>query len=122
MATLFPKTLTAHQRITRLAGAILVADQLSKWIVLKLLGPNEECRVIDGFFKFVHWQNTGAAFSMFRHNNGILAVISLGALIALGSFAGISKFTGLPVKLPLDCSWAGSPETWWTVCFPNGST
>ncbi len=86
MATLFPNTLSAHQRILRLAGAVLSADQISKWIVLKLLGPNEEYRVIDGFFKFVHWQNTGAAFSMFRHNNGILAVVSLGALIALWFF------------------------------------
>lgn len=86
MVSLFPLTLTSTQRISRLAGAVFLMDQLTKLIVLKLLGPNDERLVVDGFFKFVHWQNTGAAFSMFRHNNGILAVISFGALVALWRF------------------------------------
>ena len=86
MVSLFPLSLTSTQRISRLAGAVFLTDQLTKLIVLKLLGPNEERLVVDGFFKFVHWQNTGAAFSMFRHNNGILAVISFGALVALWRF------------------------------------
>ena len=101
MATLFPKPVTTNQRITRLAVAVLVADQISKWIVLKLLGPNEEYRVIDGFFKFVHWQNTGAAFSMFRHNNGILAVISLAALIALWFFRRHFEIHRIPGQIAI---------------------
>ena len=39
--------------------------------------------MIDGFFKFVHWGNTGAAWSMFRGNNAVLALTALAALIIL---------------------------------------
>jgi signal peptidase II len=38
---------------------------------------------VPGFFKFVHWQNTGAAWSLFRGNNGLLAVVALVALLIL---------------------------------------
>lgn len=86
MVRVFPQFVTPNQRIWRLAGAVFLADQIAKMVVLRVMGPNEEIRVIDGFFKFVHWQNTGAAFSMFRHNNDALAVISLGALIGLWHF------------------------------------
>jgi signal peptidase II len=38
---------------------------------------------VDGFFKFVHWGNTGAAWSIFRGNNELLAIIALVALLVL---------------------------------------
>jgi signal peptidase II len=77
---------TANRRIGSLAVLIFVADQLTKLAVLRWLGPSEERQVVDGFFKFVHWQNTGAAFSMFRQNNGVLASISQVAVVALWVF------------------------------------
>lgn len=58
-------------------------DQLTKQLVLRFLGYAQEKVVIDGFFKFVHWGNTGAAWSLFRGNNDILAVIALVALVLL---------------------------------------
>lgn len=76
----------ASQRIGLLAFIIFAADQLTKLVVLKVLGPLDEKVVLAGFFKFVHWQNTGAAFSMFRDNNLVLAGISLVAVIALWIF------------------------------------
>lgn len=66
-----------------LAFAVLALDQLTKLLVLKLLGYAQERVVIDGFFKFVHWGNTGAAWSLFRDNNDLLAIISLAALLLL---------------------------------------
>ena len=77
---------TANQRILSVALAIFAADQLTKLIVLKVLGPLEERDVVSGFFKFVHWQNTGAAFSMFHQKNSILALISAVAVVALWVF------------------------------------
>ena len=65
------------------ALVIVALDQLTKWIVLKYLGYAQERVVIDGFFKFVHWGNTGAAWSMFHGNNELLAIISLVALVLL---------------------------------------
>jgi signal peptidase II len=41
----------------------------------------QEREVIPGFFKFVHWGNTGSAFSLFTGNNGALAMV---AILALG--------------------------------------
>ena len=68
-------------RIALIALLVVVLDQISKQIVLRFLGYAQELVVIDGFFKFVHWGNTGAAWSLFRGNNGLLAGVALVALI-----------------------------------------
>src|SRR5258705_12106336 len=70
-------------RIAILALAIFGIDQLTKFVVLRSLDMHEERIIVDGFFKFVHWGNTGAAWSMFRGNNAILALTALAALIIL---------------------------------------
>lgn len=79
-------TLTANRRMALIAVVTLALDQLTKLVVLKFLGYAQERVVIDGFFKFVHWGNTGAAWSMFHNNNELLAVVSLVALLALFVF------------------------------------
>jgi signal peptidase II len=70
-------------RIGLIALFIVALDQLTKGLVLRLLGYTQENVVIPGFFKFVHWQNTGAAWSLFRGNNHLLAVVALVALVIL---------------------------------------
>ncbi len=68
------------------AAAALVLDQLTKLAVLNYLGYAQEKVVIDGFFKFVHWGNTGAAWSLFNQfagSNQLLAIFALVALLAL---------------------------------------
>jgi len=72
-----------NQRIAAVAALIFILDQGTKFAVLQLLGFQQERIVIDGFFKFVHWGNTGAAWSMFRGQNNLLAGISLLAMCAL---------------------------------------
>ena len=74
---------TPNARIAGIALGIIALDQLTKALVLKLLGYAQEKVVIDGFFKFVHWYNTGAAWSLFRGNNALLALIALAALVVL---------------------------------------
>ena len=39
--------------------------------------------MLPGFFKLVHWQNTGAAWSSFTNKNALLAVVAIAALIIL---------------------------------------
>jgi signal peptidase II len=73
----------SNQRIVGLALAVLALDQLTKALVLRFLGYAEEKIVMPGFFKFVHWHNTGAAWSLFHDNNGVLAIIALAALVIL---------------------------------------
>jgi signal peptidase II len=74
---------TPNRRVAGIALIILALDQLTKLLVLRFLGYEQEKVVIDGFFKFVHWGNTGAAWSMFRGNNGMLAIVALVALVIL---------------------------------------
>ncbi|HEY9509872.1 MAG TPA: signal peptidase II [Verrucomicrobiae bacterium] len=74
---------TPNRRVAGIALIILALDQITKLLVLRFLGYEQEKVVIDGFFKFVHWGNTGAAWSMFRGNNGVLAIVALVALVIL---------------------------------------
>jgi signal peptidase II len=64
-------------RIAMLAAVIFMLDQFTKWLVLRSLVLGDERVVIPGFFKFVHWGNTGAAWSMFSGNNGLLVLMGL---------------------------------------------
>ncbi len=74
---------TANGRIAIVALMVVALDQATKEIVLRVLGYAQEKVIIPGFFKFVHWGNTGAAWSLFRGNNDLLAVVALIALVAL---------------------------------------
>jgi signal peptidase II len=78
-----PLVRTPNRRIAVIAVMVLILDQCTKAIVLRFLGPAEERIIIPGFFKFVHWENTGAAWSLFRGNNELLAIVALLALLIL---------------------------------------
>ncbi len=91
----------ANRRIALIALMVVGLDQLTKALVLRYLGYAQEKVIIEGFFKLVHWGNTGAAWSLFRGNNGVLAVVALLALVVLffsrhhfdaGSFLGQVAF------------------------------
>ena len=66
------------------AASALTFDQLTKFIVVRNLefGVGQKT-VIEGFFKFVYWGNTGAAWSLFRGHNDLLALVAVVALLAL---------------------------------------
>jgi len=74
---------TPNRRIASIALLVIALDQLTKQIVLRFLGYAQEKVVVEGFFKFVHWGNTGAAWSLFRGNNHLLAIVALVALVVL---------------------------------------
>jgi signal peptidase II len=76
---------TRTSRIAAFASILLVLDQVSKALVLRFL-PRvqvDEWTVIPGFFKLVHFQNTGAAWSVFSGNNKYLAIVAVVALVIL---------------------------------------
>jgi len=72
-----------NRRILLIAALILALDQATKNLVLQFLGPKEDRIVIDGFFRLVNWGNTGAAWSLFRGRNEVLAWVSAAALAGL---------------------------------------
>jgi signal peptidase II len=72
-----------NRRVGLLALLIVGLDQATKAGVQRFLEYGDRRVVVDGFFKLVHWGNTGAAWSMFADNNKLLAVVALAALVAL---------------------------------------
>ena len=72
-----------EKRILVTAAIVLVADQLTKQLVIRALSGSETKVVIEGFLRFVNWQNTGAAWSMFQGSSLPLAAVSVVAMIAL---------------------------------------
>jgi signal peptidase II len=77
------KSMGANRRTWSLAALVFLLDQLTKWIVIQSMVLGAERVVLDGFFRFVHWGNTGAAWSVFRHRNDWLAGFSVAAVIVL---------------------------------------
>jgi len=76
-----------------LAVSIFALDQITKVLVQNFLpiAYQSEVHVMPGFFRLVHWHNTGAAWSMFHDNNWILAGVSAIALVVL--IVARSKFS-----------------------------
>ena len=74
---------TPNRRIAAIALVVFALDQLTKLLVLRFLGRGNEKVILDGFFKFVLWGNTGAAWSLFSGNNELLAIVALLALLVL---------------------------------------
>jgi len=88
LATVFR---TRTSRIAAVALVLVVCDQFTKALVLRFLPAVwDEHEVLPGFFKFVHWQNTGASWSLFAGNNKVLAVVAVVALVVL--FLGRHQF------------------------------
>jgi signal peptidase II len=73
----------SNRRIAALALAVLALDQFTKWLVRRKLYLGEERVILPGFFKFVLWGNTGAAWNIFSGNNSTLIIVMLLAFVAL---------------------------------------
>jgi signal peptidase II len=75
---------TPYRRVAMIALAVIFLDQLTKLIVVQSLpSAVQEKVVVSGFFKLVHWENTGAAWSLFRGSNAKLAIVACVALVVL---------------------------------------
>ena len=72
-----------NARIAILAVAVFAMDQITKWAVVSNLEFGDRRVIVPGFFDLVHWGNTGAAWSMFRDNNQVLALVAVAALLVL---------------------------------------
>jgi signal peptidase II len=76
-------TWTPEKRMGLVALMVLACDQLTKLAVMKFLGFRQEVIILEGFFRLVHWGNTGAAWSVFQNHNEVLALVSAIALVVL---------------------------------------
>ena len=48
-----------------IASAVLVADQITKWMVVERIPFQARIEIIDNFLAFNHVRNRGAAFGLF---------------------------------------------------------
>jgi signal peptidase II len=92
---------TAEKTILATGIAVMALDQFTKWIVERSLSLGHEFVVLAGFFKFVHWGNTGAAWSLFHGNNHVLAGVSIVALVVLYKVRRYFEADRLPGQLAL---------------------
>lgn len=72
--------------VTAIAGAVVVADQVTKWLVRNELPMHDGLPVIPGFFSIIHAANRGGAFSLFAdvHDGIRLPFFFAAAALALG--------------------------------------
>jgi signal peptidase II len=92
-------TRTFDRLMIVVALAVFALDQFTKFLVNHYLDLYDEKIVIPGFFKFVHWGNTGAAWSLFTNRNGLLIIVGVVALLVL--FRSRRHFFTHPVMGPL---------------------
>lgn len=89
------------------AGTVLALDQVSKWWLVRALEYGGQVEVLPGFFRWVHWGNTGAAWSQFHGNNGILAAVACVALFAFWRWRYQFEAAKLPGQVALGCLFGG---------------
>lgn len=63
--------------------AVVLADQLSKWVVVKNMTLRESIPVIKDFFHITYILNEGAAFGMLADNRWIFLIVSTLAIVAI---------------------------------------
>ena len=73
-----------------LATAVFAADQITKLLIIDWLRYGESWPV-EGFLRFTHARNTGAAFSLFEGQSTILSIV---AILAVGLILWLYKASG----------------------------
>ena len=87
-----------------LAAIVVVADQVTKALLVGSLRPGESTAVIGDLLRFVHAQNTGGLFGLFRDAAPIFAVASIvviGLIAWYHGQAGRSPYLTLTLGLLL---------------------
>lgn len=75
-----------------LSALIVVLDQLTKALIRSKLALHDSINVVPGMLDITHVRNTGAAFGMlndmqFRYKAGVMVLIAIVALVAVGMYA-----------------------------------
>jgi signal peptidase II len=67
--------------ILLLSLPLYALDQITKWLVLSQVHPEERRDVIPDFFSLVNVTNDGAAFGSFKNNNTFFIILSCVAFV-----------------------------------------
>jgi len=66
------------------AAVVVALDQISKWLLIRLLQPFESIPVLSGLFNIVHVRNRGMAFGLLNRSDGVQwrMILLIGASLA----------------------------------------
>ncbi|MFH1144550.1 MAG: signal peptidase II [Candidatus Eisenbacteria bacterium] len=99
------------------AAALLVLDQITKWLVYHGLAVGEPTALIDGFVRLKHVRNAGSAFGLIEGSRLLfilLSLISIAAILVLtlskrfvfrGSWIGFGVVLGGAMGNLIDRFW-----------------
>jgi signal peptidase II len=71
------------------AVAVVIIDQISKWVVIRELGPDAGrgvVIVIPGVLRLFWVRNTGSAFGLFQGGSDILKYLALAGILVLAGY------------------------------------
>jgi signal peptidase II len=84
------------------AIVVVVLDQLSKTWLRSILEPGERLSIVGDLVRFIHAQNSGALFGLFRDQAYLFALVSIGVVALIVWYHGSSgRNTLLSVALGL---------------------
>ncbi len=63
---------TKYLRLGLIAGAVIIAAQITKFIILRDVGLHTTIPVIPGFFQITHVQNPGGAFGFLANQSALV--------------------------------------------------
>jgi signal peptidase II len=94
-------------RFVALATGIVVADQVTKAIVVGSLAVGEQVDVVGDLVRIVHWRNTGMLFGLLPDTAGAFAIVSV-AVVGLIVWYHARAGRGLVVSVALACLLGGA--------------
>jgi signal peptidase II len=57
--------------------SVLLADQVTKYLIVKNMAINDSITVINNFFYITHWKNKGAAWGIFQNGRIFFIVLTI---------------------------------------------
>jgi signal peptidase II len=84
-----------------LAAVVLIADVISKLVVVATIAPTENVRVLGGLLYLTQWRNVGAAFSFAEGATIVFSLIAVAVAVVIVRTARRLYSTGWAVTLGL---------------------
>ena len=94
-----------------IAAAVIVADQLTKAVVRQNLALGEAWApipAIGDFFRFLYWQNRGAAFGTLQNAGPILTIVRIAIVLFIIVFYQKAEIKDVLVKVSLSLMLGGA--------------
>jgi signal peptidase II len=87
-----------------LAGAVVIADQLTKAWLVSVLGPGQSVEVVGDLVRLVHSQNTGGLFGLLKGQAlpfAAVSIVVMGLIVAYHARSGRSRYLTVTLGLLL---------------------